>query len=233
MKKLLVILCIVYFAALGFDGSSAKAASESELAQLIKQQINIKNQVHEIAKIARKLGFKETHPIIVNAQKEWSAAHKKQAQYQSELKSWKQKEKEYPNAAYIWNYLKAQGFNDYVCAGIMGNLMAETGGQTLNINPYVYANGYYGMCMWSLYYCPHVSGMSLKSQCDYLKKSMVTEFNNFGFCYYSGFNYNKFCNMMSAREAATAFAACYERCSSSTYYIRQVNADKAYKYFVG
>ena len=40
---------------------------------------------------------------------------------------------EYPEAYKIWHYLKKLGYNDYVCAGIMGNIMAECGGQTLNI----------------------------------------------------------------------------------------------------
>ena len=39
----------------------------------------------------------------------------------------------YPEAYKIWHYLKKLGYNDYVCAGIMGNIMAECGGQTLNI----------------------------------------------------------------------------------------------------
>ena len=39
----------------------------------------------------------------------------------------------YSQATQVWNGLKALGLNDYVCAGIMGNIMAEVGGQTLDI----------------------------------------------------------------------------------------------------
>ena len=38
--------------------------------------------------------------------------------------------------------------------------------------------------------------------------------------------------MTNARDAAKAFAKCYERCSSATYNVRQNNAEKAYNYFV-
>ena len=41
--------------------------------------------------------------------------------------------------------MKELGWNDYVCAGIVGNLMAEVGGQTLNIDPQL-GNSYYGIC---------------------------------------------------------------------------------------
>ena len=42
--------------------------------------------------------------------------------------------KEYPAATVIWITLKEEGFSDEVIAGIIGNLMAEVGGQTLNLN---------------------------------------------------------------------------------------------------
>ena len=38
--------------------------------------------------------------------------------------------------------------------------------------------------------------------------------------------------MSNERDAAKAFAKCYERCGSSTYTIRMNNAEKAYNYFV-
>ena len=39
----------------------------------------------------------------------------------------------YPTAEYVWAFLKKQGFSDTVAAGIMGNMMAEVGGQTLKL----------------------------------------------------------------------------------------------------
>ena len=46
---------------------------------------------------------------------------------------WAEKEAKYPVATYIWRYMKDLGWSDAVCAGIMGNMMAEVGGHTLLI----------------------------------------------------------------------------------------------------
>lgn len=233
MKRFIFIISMMCIAALGFSGLSveAKAASKYELTQLIQEEVETKNKLHGIAEVARGLGLPENHCIITSAKKEWHESDDRHKQYKQKLSNWAKKEKEYPSATFVWNYLKEQGLNDYVCAGIMGNLMAETGGQTLAIQPILWSNGYYGICMWSLYYCPNVSGMTLEQQCKYLCDSMIKEINTYGFCYYSGFNYNSFINMKNARDAAVAFASTYERCGSGSYYVRQNNADKAYKYF--
>ena len=141
----------------------------------------------------------------------------------------------YTVAATIWKYLKNLGYNNYVCAGILGNIMAEVGGQTLNIRPYLYSSGggYYGICQWSVKFYPSVAGKDLTTQLNFLAKTIKYEINTYGFKYYRGFNYNTFINLNSAQEAALAFAKAYERCASSYYGIRQANAIKAYKHFVG
>lgn len=42
--------------------------------------------------------------------------------------------KKYPEATEVWIYLRhSLGYNEYVCAGILGNMMAEVGGGTLNL----------------------------------------------------------------------------------------------------
>ena len=95
---------------------------------------------------------------------------------------WAQIEKEYPVAAKVWNYLKLCGWNDYVCAGVMGNLMRETGGDTLNLKPTLYdsSRAYYGICQWSKRYCHEVQGKDLDYQLDYLKTTIEKEFLTFG-----------------------------------------------------
>lgn len=152
--------------------------------------------------------------------------------YEEEL--WQKRKSEYPVASYIWLYMKELGWNDYVCAGIMGNIMAEVGGQTLNIEPYLYSGQYYGICQWYLPYTDGtLSGASLEYQCEYLKNTIEKEFNVFGYKYSSSMNYLNFLNLSSPSEAALCFAKCYERCASFSYNIRQTNAQKAYTYFVG
>ena len=139
----------------------------------------------------------------------------------------------YPTAATIWNYLKDLGYSNAVCAGIMGNIMAEVGGHTLHIQPYLNDTGgaYYGICQWSTYYYPQVQGMSLSQQLDLLASTIRSEINTFGYKYYSGFNYSAFLSITDAGVAAKAFAVCYERCASWTYSVRVSNAYKAYDYF--
>ena len=145
---------------------------------------------------------------------------------------WAIKAAEYPAATQIWRYMKTQGWNDYVCAGIMGNLMAEVGGQTLDIRYTLSSSGYYGMCQWSRGYS-QVWGAGLETQCDFLRDTIKYEFDTYGFKYQKGFNFNSFLNMTDAQQAALAFAKSYERCSSRSYGVRQKNALKAYNYFVG
>lgn len=168
-----------------------------------------------------------TTPIIIETTTEIE-----EIDYEEEL--WQKRKSEYPVASYIWLYMKELGWNDYVCAGIMGNIMAEVGGQTLNIEPYLYSGQYYGICQWYLPYTDGtLSGASLEYQCEYLKNTIEKEFNIFGYKYSSSMNYLNFLNLSSPSEAALCFAKCYERCASFSYNIRQTNAQKAYTYFVG
>lgn len=53
-------------------------------------------------------------------------------------------------AEQIWDAMKAKGWSDNVCAGILGNIMAECGGGTLDIQPYAHGDGKtsYGICQW-------------------------------------------------------------------------------------
>lgn len=170
--------------------------------------------------------------IACKAEEEKIAAEKAaEATRRAEEAKWATKAAEYPTATQIWRYMKAQGWNDYVCAGIMGNLMAEVGGQTLDIRYALSSSGYYGMCQWSRGYS-QVWGAGLETQCDFLRDTIKYEFDTYGFKYQKGFNFNSFLNMNDAKQAALAFAKSYERCGSGSYQVRQNNAIKAYNYFV-
>ena len=139
----------------------------------------------------------------------------------------------YAEATQVWNYMKSLGWSDAVCAGIMGNIMAEVGGQTLNINPYSSSSSYYGMCQWSRRYYPQIIGGSLEDQCDFLRDTIRKEINTYGSNYASGMNYEKFLQLDDPQDVALCFAKAYERCGSGSYGVRQSNAVKAYQYFVG
>lgn len=142
------------------------------------------------------------------------------------------REVEFPTAEFIWSYLKELGFNDYICAGILGNMMVESGGLTLAIEENARTGNFYGICQWSKKYYPDVIGVSLNAQCDYLRDTIQNEIDTFGYCYKKGFNYENFLQITDEKEAALAFAKCYERCSNRGYSTRKECASIAYNYFI-
>ena len=206
--------------------------------QISEQQVKMDAALTMIES-AKLLGYNEKHDVIVLGKKEYEKALALSLKYQiiynklieKEEKEWNRKTQEYPYATYIWRYLKNLGYNDYVCAGIMGNLMSEVGGSTLDIKYWLSNNRYYGMCQWSKSYSD-IWGKSLAEQCDYLSKTIKYEFDVFGSLYKKGFNYQAFLSLTNEKDAALAFAKCYERCASGGYSRRQRNATKAYQYFV-
>lgn len=140
-------------------------------------------------------------------------------------------ENEFETAQIIWDSLKELELNDYVCAGIMGNIMVEAGGYTLNIDSNDHTYNYYGICQWSKQYYPEIFEASLEEQCNFLKETIEEELNAFGFLYATGFDYKKFLELNDAENAALAFAKAYERCGSASYAARQECAIIAYEYF--
>ena len=148
---------------------------------------------------------------------------------QEELK-WIEKSEEYESATFIWKYFKDKGYSDYAIAGILGNIMAEVGGQTLYIQYWLSSSSYYGICQWSRQYYPEAIGLNLEEQCDFLFNTIENEFDVFG--YIVGLSYEDFIQIENEQTAALAFAKVYERCGSGSYSVRQSNATEAYSYFV-
>ena len=214
--------------------------SLDELTNLMNKQTEIKKNAHELAEMARSLGWPEDCQAIQSAKVEYKNANLIYNIYKErydnllveiENKKWADKEAEYPAATAIWRYMKDLGWSDYVCAGIMGNLMAEVGGHTLDIQYWLKGNGYYGMCQWNTAYKDRVWGANLNGQLDFLRDTIQYEIDTFGYAYKSNFNFNSFLNLENEKDVALAFAKCYERCGSSSYNSRQVNATKALEYF--
>lgn len=139
---------------------------------------------------------------------------------------------DYPAATYIWHYMKDQGWSDLVCAGIMGNIMQETGGRTLTID-YLHNEAYYGMCCWNKEYHPDVVGLGLEGQCAYLIKTTKEIMETYGYLYQKGYTFQDFLEAESIEEAANAFMVVYERPGGSSSKKRIENGERAYAYFVG
>ena len=132
----------------------------------------------------------------------------------------------YSQATQVWNGLKALGLNDYVCAGIMGNIMAEVGGQTLDISRWSQYSQktYYGICQWAggrKQRLLNDFGTTLEAQIQFLGVELFEVIPKG----------NSFYNMQDEKEAALYFAKYYERCGSGSYGVRQTNATKALQYF--
>lgn len=144
---------------------------------------------------------------------------------------------DYEVAKYIWSYFKKLGWSDSVAAGVMGNIMTESGGQSLeDIQWWIKDSrgNHYGICQWSLKYYSEIDNASLDEQLDFLASSIEKEINSFGYKYKSGFDYQQFLELDSVDEAALAFAKSYERCRGGSGYDRRTkNAKIAYNYFVG
>ena len=213
--------------------------SKEELVQLISDCENRKADAISMAAAARSLGYDENHPVVELAKQEWENANNHLVLYtekyneilKAEEEAWNRKKAEYPEATIIWLYFKNLGYNDYVIAGIVGNIMAEVGGQTLKLRPYAESKNYYGMCQWNKWGYKGVIGADLETQCKFLAETIAKEMNTYGNVYAKGFNFNSFLTLTNEKDAAVAFAKCYERCGSATYGIRQKNATKALNYF--
>lgn len=151
----------------------------------------------------------------------------------SDIQHYLKWEKEHYYAAKVWEYFMQRGFSSEVVCAIIGNMMIETSGGSLNLNPTIYSPGksYYGLCQWSQKYYPETKGLSFTEQLEYLFKSMEEEFNTFGKKYRKNFNYADFLEMTDTAEAALAFAKAYERCGSGSYKMRQSAAIIAFEYF--
>lgn len=132
----------------------------------------------------------------------------------------------YAQATQVWNGLRKLGLNKYVCAGILGNIMAEVGGQTLDISRWPqYSQGtYYGICQWAGSRKQRLLnnfGPTLEDQIRFLSVELFEVIPKG----------NSFYNMQDEKEAALYFAKYYERCGSGSYSVRQSNATKALNYF--
>lgn len=215
------------------------------LTDVVNQAKNEMDAAHNLAENGRLLGYQPNHPVMELAQEEYETAKMTYDKYgailqekniekqkhDTELK-WAEKTNEYPDAVKIWRYLSEElGYSDIVCAGIMGNIMVECGGGTLNIQWWLYGHSaplYYGMCMWYKPYCPEVYGQDLDFQLDFLASNIESSFDECG----AG-NYNRFINSSNVNDAAYRFARWYERCAPTdyNYQIRENCAWKAYKYF--
>lgn len=142
-------------------------------------------------------------------------------------------EHDYSYAAKTWEFFKQRGYSDAAVFGIIGNMMIETSGGSILLEPAVYnpSRNYYGLCQWSTKYYPEVKDKPFEEQLVFLDETIETEFSTFGKLYSNGFDLEDFKNMTDPADAALAFAKVYERCGSGSYTLRMQAAVNAESYF--
>ena len=182
-----------------------------------------KNLAHEIAEMMRAEGHPEDHPVILACQEWWKEENAKVITGEAEYTTAEQRLR-YPVASLVWELLREYGLSEYVAAGILGNMMAECGGHTLDLQPYIYASGFYGLCMWSLTYFPQIDGQDVHGQISVLMDTIKTNMEE------AGYTYSSFLALTDVRAAARWFSYGYERPAVWAEQ-RADNAEVALKYF--
>ena len=182
MRKFLILI-IGTLAALLFCSAQAKDITTIEQAQ------EQKDLAHTMAECARALDLEEDDTVILTAQKIWweADAAERELNEQDTGYSYTTPEQwaEHPVAAEVYEYLRGEmGLSPAVAAGIIGGWMEECGGQTLNLQYWIYGGSgkytYYGLAMWSMLYCPEIGGATLEQQLDYFAQTARKNVEYFG-----------------------------------------------------
>lgn len=144
---------------------------------------------------------------------------------------------EYPVATQVWLYMKNEfGWSDTVCAGIMGNLMAECGGcWTSDLNWQLDKPHGTGMVQWlgsrrTQLKQIYGDNPTVEEQLEFMRDELygtdgVTK-------QVTDWQLNKIMNAETPEECAFAFATYFERCAEQHRSIRKGYARRAYEYFV-
>lgn len=150
-------------------------------------------------------------------------------------RQWDARLNEYPVATKVWLHLKEElGYSDAVCAGILGNIMAECGGGTLELkwDAINKSSKCYGLCQWHPRYYKEIQGATLEQQLEFMTASFPEVLGRYmGIYYKHGFTYEDFLALEDPAQVAYIFCVVYERPGPGTYDIRRANALKAFEYF--
>lgn len=149
---------------------------------------------------------------------------------------WKRRYEEYDTATEVWVSMKALGWNDIVCAGIMGNLIAETGGPySLKLDWDSNTSSGYGLVQWTDARRAAIKEKygefpTVKEQVQFIHDELYGA--NGVTMQVSDSELNAIMNAETPEDCAYAFACYYERCNEEYRDMRRDYARWAYNYFV-
>ena len=146
---------------------------------------------------------------------------------------------EYPEAQLIWNTMISWGWTPETCAGIIGNMMAEIGGGTLDLSDWNSNGGCgYGLIQWtngrrSTIKSRYGSYPTIEQQLIFMRDELFGTNNTRQQVSSSVLNKIMNTNGNDTPESiAFCFASNYERCAKQYRAKRQGYARIAYKYFM-
>lgn len=190
------------------------------------------------------LGYDTEHPAVVMAKTDFENAeadveyYTEQQLIRQEEEHWRMCAEEYPVATQAWLYMKNElGFSDIVCAGIMGNMMAECGGcWTSDLDWDVSSSSGFGMIQWlggrkQQLFSIYGNNPSVENQLDFVKDELYG--TNGVTKQVTNSQLDKIINAETPEDCAYAFACYYERCGEGHRWVRRDYARRAYEYFVG
>lgn len=186
------------------------------------------------------VGYKIAYPNISSA---WNIYYQYQEDYkllkqvEEEAARWDKRAQEYPVATRVWKFMKEEfGWSDIVCAGIMGNFMAECGGcWTSDLDWQLNETSGLGMVQWigkrrTQIVKIYGKNPSIEEQLLFMKDELYG--TNGVTKQVTDRQLNAIMQAETPEECAFAFAKYYERCASQHRAPRKNYARHAYEYFV-
>lgn len=215
-----------------------------EATSLLEKAITSQELANSIYKNLIALGYPDNHPAVVMAQTDIENANIEVQYYQEQFIIWEEKHKwevraaEYPVATQAWLYMKNEfGWNDTVCAGIIGNMMAECGGcWTSDLKWQSNSSSGYGLIQWvgnrrKELFSIYGNNPSIEDQLNFMKDELYG--TNGVTKQVEDWQLKKIMEASSPEECAYAFATYFERCGAGYRAPRRGYAKRAYEYFVG
>lgn len=142
---------------------------------------------------------------------------------------------QYPEARQIWDTLISWGWSAETAAGIIGNMMAEIGGGTLNLSRWNSDKGCgYGLCQWTAGRATGIKNRygaypNIEQQLQYMRDELLGE--NGVRAQVTEAQRAQILQGQTPEQVAYAFATHFERCGVSYRARRQNYARIAYNYF--